>query len=173
MEKANLSYGMLRARVKRIFEQIEKEICDNGLERAMWAINRIYMKNLHWSDKKDSETQEEYDMLGDGLDALEESYANEVSAHHMKIEVGKTKEGKKYYVLYFEVFKDDGESDEIEWSECSRCPIIEVDGHDMISWTFINKIRELAYLGYVMCHSKEYEAIDLDKEYEVIDLDGV
>ena len=125
-------------------------------------MSRIYQKNLHWSDKDDSETQEDYDMLGDGIDALEESYANEVSTRHMRIEVGKTKEGKKYYVLYFEAFKDDGKSDEVEWAECSRCPIIEVDGHDMVSWQFINKIRELTYYGYVMCQNKEYEVIDLD-----------
>ena len=168
MEKANLNYGMPKQKVLNLFEKINDEVYANGLNIAKDKIEKIYRKNLHWNDKSDDETQTEYDESGVDFYEIAEGFADEVSKRKMKIEIGATKSGKKYYVLYFEAFKTKENSneitDEVEFVESCRCPIIEVDGHDMISWQFIDKIRELAYIGYVMVQSKEYDFLELNGE---------
>ncbi len=166
MTKANLYEGMPSAKVEKILEKVHDEIYSCGLENSYRKIEKIYQKNMHFWDMDDSyDTQSSYDECGVDFEELEDCFVKCTSERHMKIECGAVENGKRYYVLYFEAYKEDDKGnrlDEVEYVEQCRCPIVEVDGHDMVSWQFINKIRELTYLGFRMVQSKEYEFLKLN-----------
>lgn len=146
----NVYDGMPRAEVENLLGDIERDISKQGLTDSFQKISQIFEENLIWSE------EEKY---GYSLTNIYECFADNISTKCAKIEVGRTKDEKRYYVLYFQSLNDENE---LEWTEQCRCPIVEVDGHDMLSWQFINQIRELAYLGYKFIQAKEWHTIDLD-----------
>lgn len=129
-----------------ILDIIETKVNDSNLNSAWESISTIIEKT--------------FDDCGEtGLDLFEiiGDYIDDINRKSMYVENVKSKEtAKRYYQIEFESH-DENEGYLID----SRYPIIEqnINGTDvdMVHFSIVQKLREMAYMGYVLRQQKEWK----------------
>lgn len=120
----------------KIFDRIQEEKLGRALER----INKIV-----------EEVFEENDEYVSGIEEIIEDYISDLLVKPMYIQNVVNKKTDNHY-LQIEIPDSDG-----EYQYVSRFKIKEENDNEMVSIGLIMKLREMAWLGYELRQSKEWE----------------
>lgn len=129
-----------------ISDRISELVKENNLYREWEKVSKVIEQAF-----------EENDEVGYGIDELVDEYLKQECTRSMYIENAKDKEtGKHYFQIEYEA-QDENEGYSVDSQYQILTQNINGVDVDMVSYSMIMKLREMAYLGYVLRQTKEWK----------------